>query len=231
MPNEAPAKVLLVLTNQATVGRTDVPTGFYLSEAAHPWQVFCDAGFEVTLASPAGGPAPVDPRSLDLGDVTNAAFAERFVRGGVVPDTVALGDVNAPTYDAVFFAGGHGTMWDFPESDDVAAVGEAIYDDGGVVAAVCHGPSALVGMSDPDGEPFVARRQLTGFTDSEEAAVEMTGTVPFLLESRLRELGAEVDGAADFTKKIVVDDRLVTGQNPASARAAAEAVVQVLRSE
>jgi putative intracellular protease/amidase len=223
-------RVLLVLTNQGTVGRSERPTGFDLSEAAHPHRVFADAGFEVTLASPAGGPAPVDPRSVGRGDAVAAAFAERFVRAGRIPDTEALGDVNAPTYDAVFFVGGHGAMWDFPENDDVAAVGEAIHDDGGVVAALCHGPAALVGMSDPDGDPFVAGRRLTAFSDAEEAAVEMAGVVPFSLESRLRALGATVLTAARMRPKVVVDERLVTGQNPASARATAEAVVQQLRA-
>lgn len=224
-PDELPPRVLLVLTNQATAEPSERPTGFSLPEAAHPHEVFSGAGFEVTLASPAGGAASVDPRSMDLEDPTNARFAKRFLRDGVVPETTALADVDAPTYDAVFFVGGHGSMWDFAQNDDVAAVGEAIHDDGGVVAAVCHGPAALVGMTNPDGAPFVAGRRLTAFSDSEEALVEMTGLVPFLLEARLRELGAVVESAPDFQPKVVVDGRLVTGQNPASARATAEAVV------
>lgn len=222
--------ILLVLTNHGALGQTGNPTGFYLSEAAHPWEVFTKAGYEVVLASPEGGRAPVDPKSLDLEDETNAAFHERFVQDGAVPGTVALADVEPVDHAAVFFAGGHGTMWDFPDHPEVDRVGEAVHARGGVVGAVCHGPAALVGMKGVDGEPLVKGLAVTGFTNSEEEAVELTEAMPFLLETRLRELGARFDGAADFAANVAVGERVVTGQNPASAEAAARAVVEQLRT-
>ncbi|MFI4882282.1 MAG: type 1 glutamine amidotransferase domain-containing protein [Phycisphaerales bacterium JB064] len=223
--------VLLVLTNHGELGDTGEPTGFYLSEAAHPWHVFDDAGWAVVLASPEGGEAPIDPRSLENVDEEGEAFLKKFARDGVVPGTARLGVMNAKKFDAIFFAGGHGTMWDFPESPHVKSAAEGVYRAGGVVAAVCHGPAALVELRDRDGSPLVEGMRVTGFTNAEEAAVELTEAMPFLLETRLRELGAEFVGAGNFEENVVVDGRLVTGQNPASARGAAEAVVRVWREE
>ncbi len=223
--DDSALRVLLVLTNQGTLGDRDEPTGLFLSEASHPWHVFDEAGFEVVLASPDGGPAPIDPRSLQLDDPENAAFVERFAEDGRVTETVSLAQVDPGAFDAVFFAGGHGTMWDFPTVPAVRTVAEGVHRRGGVLAAVCHGPAALVPLRDADGRPLVAGRRVTGFTNAEEDAVELTEAMPFLLETRLRELGAEFDGAASFSENVVVDGRLVTGQNPASARGAAEAVV------
>ena len=224
------ASVVLVLTNHGTLGETGESTGFYLPEAAHPWEVFTGAGYEVVLASPEGGAAPVDPRSVDLDDAVNAAFHERFVRDGAVPDTLALSAIDPSKHAAVFFAGGHGTMWDFADHPEVKRVGEGVHGHGGVVAAVCHGPAALIGMTGSDGEPLVKGLPVTGFTNSEEEAVELTEAMPFLLETRLRELGARFDEAPDFEENVAVGERVVTGQNPASAAAAARAVVELLRA-
>jgi putative intracellular protease/amidase len=232
-PTNARPAVLLVLTNHGQMGdtgETDEPTGFYLSEAAHPWHVFNDSGWIVVLASPNGGDAPIDPRSLENPDEQSRAFLDKFADGGVVPGTVRLTNMKASAFEAVFFAGGHGTMWDFPDSPSVRSVAEGVYRSGGVVAAVCHGPAALVNLRYM-GQPLVAGRRVTGFTNAEEDAVGLTEAMPFLLETRLRELGAEFVGAANFEENVVVDGRLVTGQNPASARAAAEAVVRIGAAE
>ncbi len=228
---DAPA-VLLVMTNHGEMGDTGEATGVWLDEASHPWAVFTEAGFRVVLASPEGGDVPVDPRSLQDIDADGAAFIERFARSGGrrVPATVALGEVEPSEFDAVFFAGGHGTMWDFPGSPSVRSVAESIYRDGGVVAAVCHGPAALVSLRNPDGTPVVRGKRVATFTDSEEDAVGLTEAVPFLLESRLRELGARVQVAPDFEENVVVDRRLVTGQNPASAEGTARATVREVRA-
>lgn len=218
--------VLLVMTNHDDLGETGEPTGFYLSEAAHPWHVFNEAGWAIVLASPEGGVAPIDPRSLEDVDEESQAFLGRYAREGGVPNTARLSAMNAAKFDAIFFAGGHGTMWDFPASPHVKSAAEGVYRSGGVVAAVCHGPAALVNLTDRSGAPLVSGRRVTGFTNAEEDAVELSEAMPFLLETRLRELGAQFVGAGNFEENVVVDGRLVTGQNPASARAAAEAVVR-----
>jgi putative intracellular protease/amidase len=226
---EAP-NVLLVLTNQGTLGEGGEPTGLFLSEAAHPWHVFREAGFAVTLASPDGGAAPIDPRSMGGDDSENAAFLAAFARGGRVTDTAELGTLDPADFDAIFFVGGHGTMWDFPDDAAVRTTAETIHAGGGVVAAVCHGPAALVSLRDAEGRPLVAGRRVTGFTNAEEDAVELTEAMPFLLETRLRDLGAIFTGAENFQANVVVDGRLVTGQNPASARGTAEATVELVRA-
>lgn len=238
-PSGARPAVLLVLTNHGQMGGqmgdqlgdTGEPTGFYLGEAAHPWHVFNDAGWIVVLASPRGGDAPIDPRSLEGADAQSEAFLKKFAEDGpggmVVPGTATLSNMRASAFEAIFFAGGHGTMWDFPEGEGVRETAEGVYRSGGVVAAVCHGPAALVNLRGKGGRPLVAGRRVTGFTNAEEDAVGLTGAMPFLLETRLRELGAEFAGAGNFEENVVVDGRLITGQNPASARGAAEAVVRV----
>jgi putative intracellular protease/amidase len=223
----ASERILIVVTNHQDLGDTGNRTGYYLSEVAHPWQVFTDAGYRVEFASPEGGYAPMDPKSFDLEDPINAAFWETLEAVEGVVATQSLAEVDASDYRAIFFAGGHGTMWDFAESDVIARQVSALYGNGGVVGAVCHGPAALIGV-EVDGRALVAGRRVTGFTNEEEAAVQLTETMPFLLETRLRELGADFEPAANFAKNVVVDGRLVTGQNPASATGAAQAIVELL---
>jgi putative intracellular protease/amidase len=225
--------ILLVLTNHDRLGETGQPTGFYLSEAAHPWEIFRAAGYPVRLASPQGGFAPVDPKSLDGDDAADAAFLAEFGKkqGGrmVVPRTLPLAQVRPEDYAAIFFAGGHGTMWDFPDAPGLAAVTAKIFEQGGVVGAVCHGPAALVHIALSNGRPLVAGRKVAAFTNAEEDAVGLTAVMPFLLETKLREAGAEVVLAPNFQENAVRDGRLVTGQNPASARKAAELVLAALK--
>ncbi len=224
--------ILLVVTNHGELGNTGKPTGFFLSEAAHPWEVFREAGYPVQLASPRGGFAPVDPKSFDLKDTANETFWKKFGseegdRKGI-RETLALEKVNPADYAAVFFAGGHGAMWDFPESSALQKVAGSIYEQGGVVAAVCHGPAALVGITLSDGTPLVRGKKVAPFTNAEERAVELTEVVPFLLEDRLKAAGAIPVPAANFRENAVADGRLVTGQNPASATMTARLLVKSL---
>ncbi|WP_205881132.1 type 1 glutamine amidotransferase domain-containing protein [Leucobacter insecticola] len=183
------ARALLVLTSHDDLGGVR-KTGYYVGEAAHPWQVFTEAGFEVDLASVAGGVPPEDGR--DESDPAQRAFVHDTRVAAQLANTPALADVRAEDYDIVFFVGGHGTMWDFPHSAEINRIGRTIYERGGIVSAVCHGPAALVGMTLSDGTPLVAGKRVSCFTNAEEAAVELTEIVPFLLASTLAEQGAEV---------------------------------------
>lgn len=228
---EAQRSLLLVLTNTGVMGDTDKPTGFFLSEAAHPWAVFDEAGYIVTLASPKGGEAPIDPRSLNNIDKEGQAFLDAFAAHSsgrrVVPDTLALSDLRSEDFDAVFFAGGHGTMWDFEQDPLVSEFASEIYTQGGVVAAVCHGPAAFVNVR-MDDTWLLDGKRATGFTNAEEDAVELTDEMPFLLQSRMTDRGATFIAGENFQANVITDDRLVTGQNPASASGTAEAVVELL---
>jgi putative intracellular protease/amidase len=219
--------ILIIVTNHGEIGETGTPTGYFLSEVAHPWKVFTGAGYEVEFASPEGGFAPMDPKSFDLQDPINQEFWHNLEAVEGVMHTKALGKVDPTTYAALFFAGGHGTMWDFPTSSEVHESIRNHYKNGGVVGAVCHGPAALVGVK-IDGVPLVAGKTVTGFTNEEEAAVQLTDAMPFLLETKLRELGAKFSEAENFQNNVAVSERLVTGQNPASATDSAKAVIKLL---
>ncbi|MET7807484.1 type 1 glutamine amidotransferase domain-containing protein [Micromonospora chersina] len=215
-------RALIALTSHSELGRTGRPTGFYVGEAAEPWEVFRAAGYQVDLVSVAGGQPPLDGR--DENDRTQ----NDFLATAGVANTPKAAEVDPSGYDVILFAGGHGTMWDFPDDPDLARIARSIYERGGVVAAVCHGPSALVNLKLSDGSHLVAGKRVAGFTNDEEAAVGLTGEVPFLLADKLAEAGAQQVPAPNFTEQVVVDGRLATGQNPQSARALAEAVVKLL---
>lgn len=221
--------ILIVVTNHDEIADTGTPTGYFLSEVAHPWKVFTEAGYAVEFASPKGGFAPMDPKSFDLSDPDNQAFWHDLDAVQGLVHTQVLGKLDPTAYAAIFFAGGHGTMWDFPKSKSVRRSIAKHYKNGGVIGAVCHGPAALVGVK-IDGEPLVKGKQVTGFTNAEEDAVELTEAMPFLLESALRKLGAEFVGAGNFQNNVVVAGRLVTGQNPASASDTAKAILALLES-
>ena len=221
--------VLIVVTNHGDLGDTGQETGYFLSEVAHPWKVFRDEGFAVDFASPEGGFAPMDPKSFDLEDPVNREFWHTLDAVEGVADTRPLAKLDPADYAAVFFAGGHGTMWDFPGSEAVRSFTAKLYEGGGVVGGVCHGPAALVDVRLEDGRYLIDGKRLAGFTDEEEAAVGLTDTVPFLLESKLRERGAEFTEAPNFEENVAVDGRLVTGQNPASAEKTARMLVRALR--
>ncbi len=219
-------RILLALTSHGQLGDTGRSTGYYLSEAAHPWQVFTAAGYQVDLVSPRGGRPPVD--GADPGDPAQQAFLSDPRIAGQLEQTMTPGDVDPAAYDAIFYAGGHGTMWDFPNDAGLAGIARDIYESGGVVAAVCHGPAALVDITLADGQPLVSGKAVTGFSNGEEAASGLTHIVPFLLQDALEKLGGRYSAAGNFQPHVVVDDRLVTGQNPQSAAGAAQAVTKVL---
>lgn len=219
---KAPKKVLMVVTSagQMTNGHA---TGLWLEEFAVPYGLFRQAGLEVVVASPRGGPAPIDPRSAGE---TRPEWAEASRR---LQSTLPLDDVGSAEFAAIFLPGGHGTMFDFPGDARLAALLSAFAAEDKPVAAVCHGPAGLVGARGPDGQALVKGRKVTGFTNAEEKAVELVDEMPFLLESKLAELGGRFDGGPDFQPHVVVDGLLVTGQNPASSAPAAEAVLRLLR--
>ncbi|MER6944648.1 type 1 glutamine amidotransferase domain-containing protein [Nonomuraea sp. NPDC000554] len=214
-------RILIALTSHDDLGGVR-RTGYYVPEAAHPWEIFLQAGFDVDVASVQGGAPPQD--GFDPDDPTQTAFLAALELSG----TLRLADVDAATYDAVLYAGGHGTMWDFPDDPDVRRLGREIYERGGVVAAVCHGPSALVNLTLSDGSHLVAGKRVAAFTNAEEKAAGLTEVVPFLLADALTERGARHEPAGDFQAQVVVDGRLATGQNPASAAPLAKRVLELL---
>ncbi|WP_226469336.1 type 1 glutamine amidotransferase domain-containing protein [Luteimonas panaciterrae] len=227
-PDPAVKPVLMVLTSHGTKGDTGQPTGFYLGEVTHPLAVFDAAGIPVEFASIQGGEPPVD--GVELDDATNARYWNDTRFRDAIRHTARLADVDAKKYAAIFFAGGHGAVWDFPDSPAVQRVTREIYESGRIVAAVCHGPAALVNVTLSDGSYLVAGKRVSAFTDDEERAVKLDGVVPFLLASTLAQRGALHQPAPNWTAKVVVDGRLITGQNPQSATGVAEAVRDQLRS-
>lgn len=224
------AKILMISTSAATMDNGE-PTGVWLEELTTPYYAFCDAGAEVTLASIFGGAIPVDQRSV-APEGENDASVERSLKDEALQAQMAssprFDSFDAADFDAVFLPGGHGTMFDYPESAALAALIETFDRAGKVVAAVCHGPAGLVRARKPDGTAFVGGRRIAAFTDSEECAVGLQDAVPFLLETRLKELGANHEAAPDFEPFALRDGTLVTGQNPASARATATLVMEAL---
>lgn len=219
-------KVLIVLTSHDTLGNTGKETGYYLSEVSHPEDVLTRAGIMVDFVSPQGGKAPMT--GIDLEDPLNKAFLEDANKMSQVENTLNPSQVDASEYDAIFYAGGHGTMWDFPENELLANIASTLYEQGKVVGAVCHGPAGLVNLKLSNGEYLVAGKTVSAFTNEEEKAVELTEVVPFALESKLIERGAKVTKAPNFQPHVVVSERLVTGQNPASAAGVAEKMVELL---
>jgi putative intracellular protease/amidase len=223
VPTDAANKsVLCVVTSHPIKGDSGQPTGFWLSELTHPLAVLQDAGFKTELASVRGGQPPID--GFDLSDPVNARFWSDQAFRDTLANSLPLGAVDPSRYAAVFFAGGHGTMWDYADSVAVQRVIRETYEAGGVVSAVCHGPAALVNVKLSDGAYLVAGKHLTSFTDEEEAEVEATNIVPFLLASTLKRRGAIHQPASNWAENVVVDGRLVTGQNPASAHGVGVAV-------
>jgi putative intracellular protease/amidase len=220
-------KMLIVLTSHDQLGNTGRKTGFYLSELTHALDVFQRAGIEVDLASPKGGLPPMD--GVDRGDAVNNAFLEDKRWMARLEKTARLEDVDPSRYDAVYVPGGHGTMYDLPDNARLQAIISAVYTRGGVVAAVCHGPAALVNVKLADGSYLVAGKSVSSFTNEEEAAAKLTEVMPFLLESKLLERGGRFGKAPNFKPHVATAERLVTGQNPASAAGVANEVVRLMR--
>ncbi|NUO52758.1 MAG: type 1 glutamine amidotransferase domain-containing protein [Polyangiaceae bacterium] len=218
--------VLFVLTSHSEKGNTGEKTGAYLPEVAHPHEVFKKAGYEVDFVTPKGGMPPFD--GVDRKDEVSAAFLD----DASIQDKLARAprpeDVDASKYVAVFYAGGHGTMWDFPDDAGLQKVAASIYEGGGVVGAVCHGPAGLVNIKLSSGKHLVDGKEVAAFTNDEERAVKLEGVVPFLLATELEQRGAKHRPGPMWKSQVVVDGRLVTGQNPASATGVGEAMVKVL---
>lgn len=217
-------KVLFVLTSNGVMGETGRATGYWLAEAAHPWTVFHEEGFEVDLASIAGGRPPVE--GVELDDLQQAAF----LKVPELDNTTPLAEVDPSDYEAVLYVGGHGSMWDFPGNPDVVRVGEAVYGAGGVLGAVCHGPAGLLDLREPDGTFVLEGRRVTSFTNAEEAEISLDVVVPFLLQTALESRGASHCDSGIFQPTVVVDGRVVTGQNPPSAEGVARQMVALLKS-
>lgn len=221
-------RALIVVTSHAQLGDTGKPTGYYLPEVAHPYAALVARGIEVDIASIAGGTAPLDPSSLQLTDPVNKHFWETPATRAKLEHTQPLSQIDPGRYQAVLFAGGHGTMWDFPNNSDVQRIAASIYEAGGVVAAVCHGPAALVDVKLSGGQHLVAGRHVAAFSDAEEEAAGLTRVMPFLLQTTLEQRGARYSKAALWQAHVQVDGRLVTGQNPASAAGVGTAVATLL---
>jgi putative intracellular protease/amidase len=224
-------KILMVLTSHGQLGNTGKQTGLWLEELAAPYYVFKDAGAEVTLASPAGGAPPVDPNSQ--ADASQSDATRRFLADPDAAQALAhtgkLADVEAEAFDAVFYPGGHGPLWDLADDGDSRRLIEATYAAGKPVAAVCHGVAALRDARGPFGLPLVRGKAVTGFSDSEERAAGLADAVPFLVEDMLKQIGGNYSSAADWQSHVVTSGNLITGQNPASSADAAKAVVKQLK--
>ena len=226
-------KILMVLTSHAELGNTGKKTGFWLEEFAAPYFVFKDAGAEVVLASPAGGQPPLDPKS-DLPEFQTemtARFKADTAAQQALANTVKLASVNQQEFDTVFYPGGHGPLWDLAESEDSIQLIESFDRAGKPIGFVCHAPGALRHVKAANGAPLIQGKQVTGFTNGEEAAVELTDVVPFLIEDEFIKLGAHYKKGADWAPFVVEDGNLVTGQNPASSEDVAKALLVQLAAQ
>lgn len=222
-------KILMVLTSHDQLGNTGRKTGFWLEEFAAPYFVFKDAGAQLTLTSPKGGQPPIDPKSDLPEDQTLAMkrFKQDEEAKNALSQTVKLADMKADDFDTVFYPGGHGPMWDLAESPDSIRLLEAFYNSGKPIALVCHAPGVLRHVT-YKGAPLVKGKRVTGFTNSEEEEVQLTKIVPFLVEDELKRLGGLFEKAPNWQSFVIVDGRLITGQNPASSTAGAQALLKLL---
>jgi putative intracellular protease/amidase len=220
----------MVLTSHDRLGDTGRRTGFWLEEFAAPYYVLRDAGVEITLASPKGGQPPIDPKSDEPGAETPAMkrFRSDPEAQRALANTVELSTVSPDDYDAVFYPGGHGPLWDLAEDKRSIALIERLHASGKPVAAVCHGPAVLQHARTTEGTPLVKGRRVTGFANTEEAAVGLTEVVPFLVEDMLQANGGKYSKGDDWASHTVVDGNLITGQNPASSEATANALLEAL---
>ncbi len=225
-------QILIVVTSHSSMGSSEETTGLWLEELTTPYYAFIDANVAVTIASIKGGAIPIDPRSQKpLGE--NPASVDRFLQDesalNATKNTPAIDDIDSSEYDAVFLPGGHGTMWDLPQSPTLATIISQAYAQNKVVAAVCHGPAGLVSATKPDGSPLVAGHQVSSFTNAEEDAMGLSDTVPFMLESKLKELGANFQGVENFQPFAIASGNLITGQNPDSCVLVANKVLESLK--
>ncbi|MFL0693563.1 MAG: type 1 glutamine amidotransferase domain-containing protein [Agrobacterium tumefaciens] len=223
-------KILMVLTSHDELGDTGKKTGFWLEEFAAPYYVMKDAGADITLASPKGGQPPLDPKSDEPDAQTEATdrFKADQTAQQLLASTTPLSQINPAEFDAVFYPGGHGPLWDLAEDRDSIALIEAFAAKDRPIGVVCHAPGVLRHVKGKDGEALVKGRKVTGFTNSEEEAVGLTDVVPFLVEDMLQERGGHYEKGADWGVYVVTDGKLVTGQNPASSEEAAKKLLALL---
>lgn len=223
-------KVLFVLTSHDQLGDTGEKTGFWLEEFASPFYRLKDAGADITLASPRGGQPPLDPKSHEPDAQTEDTkrFENDQEARNQLANTVRLSDVNADDYDAIFYPGGHGPLWDLNKDEHSIQLIESFVKAGKPIAAVCHAPAVLLKAKNANGEPLVKGKKVTGFSNSEESAVGLTDVVPYLLEDQLVEKGGVYERVDDWGSLAVVDGQLITGQNPASSAAVADELIKAL---
>jgi len=223
-------KVLIVLTSHDKLGNTGEKTGFWLEEFASPYYYLKDAGVQVTLASPSGGQPPLDPKSNEPDFHTDATrrFETDQAAQEELANTAELAEMKVGGFDAVFYPGGHGPLWDLHNDSDSIALIEGFIAAGKPVASVCHAPAVLLKAKAQNGDPLVKGKKVTGFTNSEEAAVQLVDIVPYLLEDEFIKMGAIYQKVEDWNPLVVVDGLIITGQNPGSSHVVAEALVKAL---
>lgn len=224
-------KILIILTSHSELGNTGKKTGFWIEEFAAPYYTLKDAGAEITLASPKGGQPPVDPKSAEPANQTEATHrfdADKDLQE-LLSKTKVLSEVNPEDFDAVFFPGGHGPLWDLSNDPNSIQLIQHFWSAKKPVVAVCHAPAVLLNVKDADGEPLVKGKNVTGFTNTEEEAVQLTNVVPFLLEDELKNKGGNYSKKEDWASYVVKDGLLITGQNPASSADAAKQLLELLK--
>lgn len=224
-------KVLIVLTSHSDLGSTGLKTGFWIEEFAAPYYTLIDAGAEVVLASPKGGQPPIDPKSAEPENQTEATkrYDKDIELQQLLAHTKKLNDVKADDFDAVFYPGGHGPLWDLANDNQSINLIESFWKDKKPVVAVCHAPSVLLHVKDENGNALVKDKKVTGFSNSEEKAVKLTDVVPFLLEDELKKLGGIYSNKEDWASYVIKDGLLITGQNPASSKEAAKELLSLLQ--
>ena len=231
MTNLIIMKILIVLTSHSELGDTGKKTGFWVEEFAAPYYDLTSAGAEITLASPKGGQPPIDPKSEETGAQTKST--QRFDKDEPLKQklahTLKLRDVRASDYDAVFYPGGHGPLWDLTKDPHSIALIEAFHQQNKPMALVCHAPCALLNVKLPNGDPLINGKNVTGFSDTEEVAVKLTKVVPFLLEDELKATGGHYSKGPDAGIYVQTDGLLITGQNPASSAEAAKVLLKLLK--
>lgn len=228
--------ILIVMTSHGQLGDTGKATGFHYEEMTTPYYVFKDAGFDVLLASIAGGQPPHDPSSLKGTPSENPESVQRFLKDDLALNALKhsrslneIDDETLTSFAGIYLPGGHGTMWDLRNNPYLEPVVSTLYQLGKPVAAICHGVAGFIGATDADGNPMVKGKRINSFTNAEECSVELDGVVPYLLETELRELGCEFECSDNFEAHLAIDGNLITGQNPASAEGVAKAVVKYLK--
>jgi putative intracellular protease/amidase len=223
--------ILFVLTSHDTLGDTGNKTGFWVEEFANPYYILLDKGASITLATPKGGAAPIDPSSAapDAATAATARFDKDTIAQGIIANTTVLADINPDDFDAVFYPGGHGPLWDLANDATSIALIEKFNSQEKPIAFVCHAPAALKSVKNEDGTPLVKGKKVTGFTNTEEAAVQLTDIVPFLVEDMLIKNGGIYSKKEDWAAYALQDGNLITGQNPASSELVAEKLLESIK--